>query len=318
MSISFYLLFSLSIYLFMYAYVKVAKSINFYDIPNDRSSHVIDTVTGIGIAFPISVFVWYLLNFKYHFFFLGLLILTICSIIDDVIDLKVYVRIFIQSISVSCLLQYFYHIDLSVIIIFLIIILNMGWLNAFNFMDGINGIMASYSLINLFTFFYINFKYQFIEQEILIFLLIPLTLFMIFNFRNAAISFSGNSGTMAMAYILSLIMIKLIDHANDWKFIIFFSVYGLDTVFTIIERLILKENIFKPHRRHLYQLMVDKHYYNHLNVSIMFSLYQIIINIVFINLYDDENSGLNILLFITLLVFSVAVYFATKYFIKKK
>ena len=102
MSISFYLLFSLSIYLFMYAYVKVAKSINFYDIPNDRSSHVIDTVTGIGIVFPISVFVWYLLNFKYHFFFLGLLILTICSIIDDVIDLKVYVRIFIQSISVSC------------------------------------------------------------------------------------------------------------------------------------------------------------------------------------------------------------------------
>ena len=194
----------------------------------------------------------------------------------------------------------------------------MGWLNAFNFMDGINGIMVSYSLVILFTFFYINFKYQFIEQEILIFLFIPLTLFMIFNFRKAAISFSGNSGTMAMAYILSLIMIKLIDHTNDWKFIIFFSVYGIDTVFTIIERLILKENIFKPHRRHLYQLMVDKHSYNHLNVSIMFSLYQIIINIVFINLYDDENSGFNTLLFITLLVFSAAVYFATKYFIKKK
>ena len=243
----------------MYAYIIAARSFNFFDIPNDRSSHAIDTVTGIGIVFPISVFVWYAFNYEYHYFFLGLLILTVCSIIDDFLDLKVYIRIFIQSISVICLIQNFNHIDLSIFIISIIIILNIGWLNAFNFMDGINGLMASYSIISLFTFFYINLQYKFIEQEILIFTFLPLSLFMIFNFRKEAISFSGNSGTMAMAYILSLVMIELIYHSKDWKFLIFFSIYGIDTVFTIIERLILKENIFKPHRRHLYQLIVDLH-----------------------------------------------------------
>tara|TARA_A100001011_G_C14021203_1_gene719536 strand:- start:292 stop:750 length:459 start_codon:yes stop_codon:yes gene_type:complete len=140
---------------------------------------------------------------------------------------------------------------------------------------------------------------------------------MFYNFREKAIVFSGNSGTMAMAYILSFVMMKLIISDWNWTYLIFFSVYGVDTILTIFERLILRENIFKPHRRHLYQLLTDKFLYSHLRVSLLYALSQLIINIIFIKFYEIGNNFVTISLFLIILFFLMVIflYIKIKYFI---
>jgi hypothetical protein len=57
-------------------------------------------------------------------------------------------------------------------------------------------------------------------------------------------------------------MIKTILDSGQLGYILFFSVYGIDAVVTIINRLI-KKNIFQPHRSHLYQYLANEMGYSH-------------------------------------------------------
>jgi hypothetical protein len=61
-----------------------------------------------------------------------------------------------------------------------------------------------------------------------------------------------------MAVFLGYFMIKTILDSGQLGYILFFSVYGIDAVVTIINRLIKKENIFQPHRSHLYQYLANE------------------------------------------------------------
>jgi hypothetical protein len=59
-----------------------------------------------------------------------------------------------------------------------------------------------------------------------------------------------------MAVFLGYFMIKTILDSGQLGYIL--SVYGIDAVVTIINRLIKKENIFQPHRSHLYQYLANE------------------------------------------------------------
>jgi hypothetical protein len=65
-----------------------------------------------------------------------------------------------------------------------------------------------------------------------------------------------------MAVFLGYFMIKTILDSGQLGYILFFSVYGIDAVVTIINRL-MKENIFQPHRSHLYQYLANEMGYSH-------------------------------------------------------
>jgi UDP-N-acetylmuramyl pentapeptide phosphotransferase/UDP-N-acetylglucosamine-1-phosphate transferase len=64
-------------------------------------------------------------------------------------------------------------------------------------------------------------------------------------------TFAGD-GKYGMAF-LGYFMIKTIIESGQLAYIPFFSVYGIDAIITIINRLLKRENIFQPHRSHLYQ-----------------------------------------------------------------
>jgi hypothetical protein len=64
---------------------------------------------------------------------------------------------------------------------------------------------------------------------------------------------------------LGYFMIKTILDSGQLGYIL--SVYGIDAVVTIINRLIKKENIFQPHRSHLYQYLANEMGYSHVFVD---------------------------------------------------
>lgn len=256
-------------------YFKIADKYNIIDKPNERSSHTSITLRGGGIIFYLGALAYFMMSgFQYPYFIIGLSLMTAVSFADDVLDLSNKIRLSIHLLSVLLLA---YQLDVFgmpwyyLVIAFVVVI---GVINAYNFMDGINGITACYSLAVAGLMAIVNKQIGFIDQDLLYCTLIATLVFAFFNFRTKAKCFAGDVGSVAMAYILLFILASLILYTQNLIYILFLSVYGIDTIWTIIRRLSRKENIFKAHRSHLYQYLGNEAGVNKLFVSFLYGAVQ--------------------------------------------
>ena len=306
-------------------YFKIADRFNIIDKPNHRSSHTEITLRGGGIIFPIAFLLYFassilyrkdtFLPKEYWAFGLGLLILSVISFLDDILDLSTKLRLFFHFISVS-LLIYFLGIlfILPIWLLPIVFIFIIGVLNAYNFMDGINGMTGLYSLVTLGSLLYINQNFiAFTDNNFIIYPIIASLVFLFFNFRKKAKCFMGDIGSMGVAFWIIALLALLILRAKDIKYVLFLSVYGTDVVLTILERLKLKENIFEAHRRHLYQLFSNEKKVSHLVVSAIYAFLQLLINVIVILL------DLPIwLIFASIIIPILIIYLVIKTNIKKE
>lgn len=318
-----YILVALIFFFLLHIYFKIADRYNIIDKPNHRSAHTEITLRGGGIVFPIAFLLFLgsqiiqhnpITNSQnYLIFGIGLLILCTISFIDDILDLSTKSRLFFHFISVSFLLYFinvFQWLPIWAIpILFLFII---GILNAYNFMDGINGMTGLYSLINLGSLLYINQRIVvFTDDQFIIYPIIASLVFLFFNFRKKAKCFMGDVGSMGIAFWLLALLGLLILKTQDIKYILFLTIYGVDVMFTILERLKLKENIFEAHRRHLYQLFSNEKKVSHLIVSSVYAFIQLAINLFVIS------SNFQKFIIFALIIFPVSlIYILTKNYIK--
>lgn len=259
-------------------YFRIADKFNIIDKPNERSSHTSITLRGGGIIFPISLVLYFLYTGNYPWLVLGTVAIAAVSFIDDIKTLSGKVRILGHLIAVSLM---FYDAGLFAFHWAWIIaayILVIGTLNAYNFMDGINGITGAYSLAVLIPLYFTNINFPFADADIMLFVILSAVVFLLFNFRTKAKCFAGDVGSISMALIVLFLITKLILVTGDFKYILFLAVYGVDAVLTIAHRIILKENIFKAHRRHLYQYLSNELKWPHLVVSSMYAIIQAVIS----------------------------------------
>ncbi|MEN4761960.1 glycosyltransferase family 4 protein [Chryseobacterium sp. C39-AII1] len=271
-------------------YFKIADKYNIIDKPNHRSAHTQITLRGGGVIFPIAFIVFCLFNFNevienYWSFGLGLLAICTISFIDDVKTLSNRIRLSIHLISVVLLLYFTGAFDLMPFwawpILFILII---GTLNAYNFMDGINGMTGAYSLVTLGSILYINKNIiPFTDENFIMYPILACIVFLFFNFRKKAKCFAGDVGSMGIGFWVIGLITLLIMRTGEYKFILLLSIYGMEVVLTIIERILLKENIFEAHRRHLYQLFVNEKKVSHLVISSVYAIFQLIVNIFLVN-----------------------------------
>ena len=311
-------------------YFKIADRFNIIDKPNHRSTHTEITLRGGGIIFPIAFlfFMGYEFFFKGYRFSLdnslepnfwifgaGLLTICIISFIDDMMDLSTKIRLIFHFISVTLLLFFLNAFQLlpwwGIPVCYVLII---GILNAYNFMDGINGMSGIYSLVVLGSLLYINqYVIPFVEADFIIYPILASVVFLFFNFRKKAKCFLGDIGSLGIAFWVIALVALLILKTGELKWILFLAVYGVETILTILERLKLKENIFDAHRRHLYQLLANDMKVSHLLVSTAFALLQLIINFVII-----VNSWSDWINFSLILLPLVILYLLVKIKIKKQ
>ncbi|HEY0055072.1 MAG TPA: glycosyltransferase family 4 protein [Pedobacter sp.] len=264
-------------------YFRIADRLNIIDEPNDRSSHTKTTIRGGGIIFSLAAFLWFAYSdFSYPYFITGLILIAAISFIDDVTTLKSSIRSVVHLLAVSLLL-YQLNLNLTWFWFPLIMILVIGTINAYNFMDGINGITGGYSLVVLATLFFVNrYILMFTSETLMVSSLLSLLVFNFFNFRKKAKCFAGDVGSVSIAFIICFILIQLIAQTGNLLFLALLLIYGLDAVTTIIFRLIRKENIFEAHRSHFYQYLANERGLPHLGVSIMYAVLQSLINIAVI------------------------------------
>ena len=150
-------------------------------------------------------------------------------------------------------------------------------------MDGINGITGVYSVVALAALAYVNAQvYHFVDDKLIYFSLMAVMVFNWFNFRKKARCFAGDVGSVTIAFLIVFLLGKLIIETGDFRYILFLGVYGVDSVLTIVHRIMLKENIFEAHRKHVYQIMANELKIPHLMVSLFYGALQLLVSIVVI------------------------------------
>jgi UDP-GlcNAc:undecaprenyl-phosphate GlcNAc-1-phosphate transferase len=263
-------------------YFKVAKHFGIIDKPNKRSSHLEPTLRGGGILFPlmyILVGIW-CLYVGYQpisiWLLLGIFLIAGISFWDDVSTLAPSYRVLVHLVSVGLLIWQTGIYNFGILAIVIAIILIIGSINAYNFMDGINGITALYSMVVVGSLHYI------MPEMKLDYVLVSLLVFAIFNIRKKAVCFSGDVGSVTLAYIIAFCIAKLMVQTQEIKWIFLLGIYGIDSIITILYRLKRKENIFKPHRTHLYQYLANEKGMSHISVSAIYAIAQCVLSYVVI------------------------------------
>ena len=294
-------------------YFKIADKCNIIDKPNERSSHTKVTLRGGGIIFYFGALAYFLTNhWEYPWFIMALTLITFISFVDDIRSTSQGLRLVFHFSAMTLMFYQWGLFSLSWWWIIVALIICTGIINAYNFMDGINGITGGYSLVVLVALAYINAEVTpFIEPALIYTVLCSVLVFCFFNFRKKAKCFAGDVGSVAIAFIILFLIGKLIITTKNFSWIILLSVYGVDSVLTIIHRLMLHENIGLPHRKHMYQLMANELKMSHVVVSFIYMVVQAIVIVGYIMCL---NYGYWYLFATVLLLSLLYICFINKYF----
>ena len=296
---------------------------------NHRSSHTKPVITGAGFIFYIS-YVFYIISFVFSTWdvpwalFIGISILAIVSFIDDLKDLWFFIRLVVQVLAVALMLYQIYiefsmeplAMNASVLIILAIVgmIFSVGFVNLYNFMDGLNGMMAGITISALSVFWLIDFfVVDFVDDALLIYTAIPTLVFAFFNARRQAICFAGDVGAIVLGYVMVYMLLSLLMQTGNIVYVFIFASVYLEAAMTVIQRLLAGQNIFKPHRIHLFQLLCNEHKHHHVKISGFYALNQLVFGAIIVTMnYYDVNDLIQNLTVIGLFSVETVLYFIYK------
>ena len=288
-------------------YFSIADHFNIIDKPNERSSHTRIVLRGGGIIFLIGVWIWAIWQWfgmpdqvghdGYPWFLVAVTLAAGVSFIDDVHSLPDSVRLVVQFLAMGLM---FYQLDMIHAslwwAVILALIVCVGATNIYNFMDGINGITAGYSLAVLIPLLLLNEMpgqaghdvitagndvSGFVATSFLVVTILSVLVFSYFNFRpkNKAKCFAGDVGSVGIAFILLFLIGSLIMKTGDITWLVFLIVYGVDGCCTIVHRIMLHEHLGEAHRKHAYQIMANELGMSHVVVSLIYMGIQLVISL---------------------------------------
>lgn len=253
-------------------YLQIAKRLRIVDKPHLQSSHKGVIIRGGGVLFYFAYLLWFFLyGMPYPMIFAGLTIMALTSFADDVHSISPKVRLVLQFGAMIVMLYETHVFNLALQSLLLLSVVCVGAINIYNFMDGINGMTGGYSLVVLMALIGVNlFVLEFIDNHLLVYMLMADVVFCFFNFRKRAKCFAGDVGSLSMGFIVIFLLLKLMFNDGHMHWIAFVGVYLVDGGLTILHRLMLKENILKPHKKHAYQIMANELKMPHLRVSLIY------------------------------------------------
>ena len=300
-------------------YFRIADKCNIIDKPNERSSHSNIVLRGGGIVFLIGAWVWSIFyGFQYPWFLAGLTLVSVVSFIDDIRSLPDSARLVVQFIAAALA---FYQMDILHLnlwwVVLLALVVYVGITNVYNFMDGINGITAGYSLAVLIPLMFINNGGMYVDSSLIIVSILSVLVFCFFNFRpkGKAKCFAGDVGSISIAFIILFVLGSIIIKTQDITYLLFLIVYGVDACLTICHRIMLHENLGEAHRKHVYQIMANELKIGHTMVSSFYMVLQLVISLAFIYLIPNTALAHWIYLIAVLIVLGIAyILFKKKYY----
>jgi len=296
--------------------IDFSKKLDLVDRPDERKVHVnpIPNLGGIAIfiGFFISTLGWMIayggaggINMEIILVIYGLLVLFVMGMIDDQIDMKASHKFLIQiivavliaavGVRINSFNGIFFIWDLPVAFQYLFtILLVVGLTNAFNLIDGIDGLAGGLALINALVMGITLYNPGELLSSLIAFGLAgSLFGFLIFNFNPAKI-FMGDTGSLVIGYLMAVLGIFLL---NRSKLVFGLSeeesaqttilVVGIlvlpvyDTIRVFASRIAKGNSPFKPDKTHAHHLLIQAGFNHKKSAIILYVANIIIIGVAF-------------------------------------
>lgn len=263
----------------------LAKSL--MDIPNERSSHVVPTPRGGGVAIVVSfvlslpaLYGFGLLEFNLFYGLLGSgLLVALIGFADDHGHIAARWRLlghFVAAVWALCWMggmapvsMFGMGIQLGWVGSVLAAIYLVWMLNLYNFMDGIDGIASVQAIFVCLAGCVISLMAG--NQSVLfvsLFLSSAVAGFLLWNFPPARI-FMGDAGSGFLGMVLGVLSLYVAwsSSALMWGWLILLAVFTVDSTVTLLRRLVRGEKIYQAHRSHAYQY-ASRHFASHKVVTL--------------------------------------------------
>lgn len=264
--------------------VQAARRFGLYDIPNERSSHTVTTPRGGGIVIVLFVLLGLVPSlfkdyeiFPIHvsdYMLAGFFIAAI-SLVDDVHSLPSLLRLGCHLMFTLLIIRstgYLTEIELIPGVVFplglaglaVTLLWVIGLTNVYNFMDGIDGIAGGQAVVAGLGWAYLG---NHLGSGLVLTsgLLIAFSSlgFLFYNWAPARI-FMGDVGSAFLGFTFAVLpLLAAFTEAKDYSLFQMLACGALlvwpfvaDGAYTFLHRLVRRENIFQPHRSHLYQRLV--------------------------------------------------------------
>ncbi|MBX3289765.1 MAG: glycosyltransferase family 4 protein [Acidobacteria bacterium] len=281
-------------YLGTLAFLRWSRKRDLLDIPNERSSHTVPVPRGAGLVIAIVCLVGYSLagiffNVPFSLVFLAAgAVIALIGWADDLYSVPRILRVSIQGICGLALIYAVGYFDsvtfgpktLAVTLWVFGIAVTFCWfiwvVNAFNFMDGIDGIAAGTGTAA--AVFWLIFGYYYHALGIVVFAGLcggACLGFLFFN-RHPAKVFMGDVGSSFLGFAFAALPILALSQSDaERENVLLFAAASIwpfifDTLFTFVRRLPkMGISVWRPHRSHIYQVMVD-HGMTHSRVAVIY------------------------------------------------
>lgn len=306
--------------------IKVSRSIDLLDAPDRRKIHSVSTPSlgGIGIfigfilSMMISISFSELAELKY--FLGGIVLIFILGIRDDVSSLQAKHKLAVQILS-AVLVVYFSQIKLTglygilgifdlpvgvagILSVFMIVALT----NSFNLIDGIDGLAGSLGVLILSVLGWIFLELGDMSLAVICLSVSgSLIAFLFFNWYPSKV-FMGDTGSMLLGFITSVLTIVMINHVTSTEVPLNFQISSpvalgvavlivpiYDTFRVFIIRFYNGKSPLAPDRNHIHHALL-KLGINHSRASLaLIALNVVIISISFL-LNNSLGNGMLILI----------------------
>jgi len=262
---SFFLVLGASFFSNLFLIRLLAKK-NIIDRPNGRSNHVHATPRGggIGILFSLILGFVYLSQTNEHsldfMLILMMVFLAVLSFCDDIKSLSPLVRLLAQVVVCWIGISFFFSNNLFFGGFFpkaldhaLVTFFWVGFINIFNFMDGINGISFLESLTIFLGIFLLSVLKtdQELYDNVCLLGIAAISGFAILNLRGKI--FLGDVGSIILGFLLGFLLLNLWIKESPFYALVLPLYYFADAGTTLLKRIIKKERIWEAHSKHLYQ-----------------------------------------------------------------
>ncbi len=255
-------------------FITFSNQLGIIDIPNERSVHIKAIPSGSGIAIFLSVFFILVFTYSneyqhYSLSIIGVLLVFLLGVYDDLRGAVPLYKVIIIAVGtlflcldglmITNLGTYFGYplIMLSWLSVPFTIIAVVGFTNALNLIDGLDGLAASISIVIFSSFWFVgsqnNDQFLLLTSPIII---SALVVFLVFNWNPAKL-FMGDSGSLTLGFVISIMSIKSINYIEPVIILYLLAIPIIDTIVVMIRRKRSKRPIFFADKQHIHHIFFN-------------------------------------------------------------
>ena len=311
--------------------VQYAPRLGLIDIPNERSTHTRHTPRGAGIGFFLAVmivvpFFHFVLVQNYSWVILAIMLVFVVGALDDHEDVPPRAKFVVMAVSTLLIYAdklvisdigtlFGFHVTLGWFSLPFTLFAVLGFSNALNLIDGLDGLAGGISMVILGSFFVIG--YQNGDEFMMVMsgsFFAALTAFMLFNWHPASI-FMGDSGSLMLGFAITTVAIKALDYVPPVAILFLAALPIIDTIVVIMRRRRTGRGIFSADQCHLHHILREFFEGNTRKSVLFLIVMQAVYSLTGLQFTKNHDDTILLILF---LLNIVIVYFYTAAMIRRQ